>query len=69
MNKLFRILAPSSALSVVIHIVLWISMIWLANIGFAYMTVDSLDYSLLYYGAHAFFVGGPFIVFVTFVTR
>ena len=46
MNKLFRILAPSSALSVVIHIVLWISMIWLANIGFAYMTVDSLDYSL-----------------------
>jgi diguanylate cyclase len=69
MNKLFRILAPSSALSLVIHIVLWISMIWLANIGFAYMTVDSLDYSLLYYGAHAFFVGGPFIVFVTFVTR
>ena len=69
MNKLFRILAPTSALSVVMHIVLWLSMIWLAHIGFAYMTFDSLDYLLLYCGAYAIFVGGPFVVFVTFITR
>lgn len=69
MNRFFRVLAPSSAQSVVIHIVLWISLIWLANLGFAYLTMEGLHHSLGYYGAHAVFVGGPFIVLVTFITR
>lgn len=69
MNKLFRILAPTSTPIVVIHIILWIGLIWLANLGFAYMIDGRLDRSLMHYALHAIFVGGPFVVFVTFVTR
>ena len=69
MNKLFRFLAPSSTLSVVTHILLWITIVWFANLGFAYMADGVLNRSLTYYGVHAIFVGGPFIVFVTFITR
>lgn len=69
MNRLFRFLAPNSSLSVAMHIMLWISLIWLGNICFAYVSLGRLDYSTLYYGMHATFVGGPFVVFVTFINR
>lgn len=69
MNRLFRILAPSSSTSVLLHIVLWVSLIFAVKLLFAIITLGELDYTLPYYAADAIFVGGPFVIFVTFVTR
>lgn len=69
MNRLFRLLAPISTRNVVLHILLWIGLIGAANLSFAYATDGTLLRPLKYYGAHALFVGGPFVIFVTMVTR
>ncbi len=69
MNRLFRLLAPTTTLNVVLHIVLWIALVSVFNMGFAYAFDGYLDRGYDYYLLHGLFVGGPFVIFVTFVTR
>lgn len=69
MNRFFKLLAPISTLSVVFHIVMWIGLIAVVNICFALAVDGVLQQPLSYYLAHAVFVGGPFVIFVTMVTR
>lgn len=69
MNRLFRILAPTSLKNALALITFLTSLIAVANLAFAYAVDGSFQRAIGYYIAQAVFVGGPFVVFVTVVTR
>ncbi|MFQ1701067.1 GGDEF domain-containing protein [Loktanella agnita] len=68
MQTLLNLLRPRTILGFVLRFCLFVGLIVVANLLFALSYDGALTRSLQYYVVHAFFVGGPFVAFIHFIT-